>query len=353
MKHRAYYNEFDPQAAAWIRELIKEGVVAPGDVDERSIEDVVPNEIRKYTQWHFYAGVAVWSYALRRAGWPDDREVCTFSCPCQPFSAAGKGEGFADERHLWPATFHIIEQLRPITVFGEQVSSKDGLAWIDLVQDDLEGAGYTFRAIDIPACSVGAPHRRNRFYFVADTKHEGRNDRGRIERGRNNHDNGRNAAAECNRNIGRIFADAGTNGDFSVLAHSNGWNESDGELQRSGQHGQQQENGGTGQLADSADIGHGKERNSETRRRECDRRIQRKTMEPSEGQAAERRGPTNGFWRDAEWIYCRDEKYRAIEPGTFPLASGSAARVGRLRGYGNSIVAPLAEEIIRSYLELG
>jgi hypothetical protein len=63
----AYYNEFDPQKAAWLRELIKAGLIAPGDVDERSIKDVRPADVMGYTQCHFFAGIGVWSYALRLA----------------------------------------------------------------------------------------------------------------------------------------------------------------------------------------------------------------------------------------------------------------------------------------------
>lgn len=169
----AYYNEFDPHAAAWLRELIKEGLIAPGDVDERSIEDVAPVDIRGYTQCHFFAGIGGWSYALRLAGWPDDRPVWSGSCPCQPFSSAGKGEGFDDERHLWPAWYWLIRQCRPGIVFGEQVSSKAGLAWFDLVSSDLEGAGYAVAAVDLCAASVGAPHIRQRLWFVADAEGRG------------------------------------------------------------------------------------------------------------------------------------------------------------------------------------
>src|SRR5271155_2783158 len=158
----AYYNEHDPFAAAWLRELIKAGQIAPGEVDERSIEDVLPSEIRGFTQCHFFAGIGVWSYALRQAGWPDDRPVWTGSCPCQPFSAAGKRGGGADERHPWPALFHLVETLRPVTLFGEQVASKDGLAWIDTVQTDLEATGYSVGALDLCSAGFGAPHIRQR-----------------------------------------------------------------------------------------------------------------------------------------------------------------------------------------------
>ncbi|MGJ7413111.1 DNA cytosine methyltransferase, partial [Morganella morganii] len=125
----AFYNENDPFAAQWLRNLIAAGHIALGVVDERSIEDVTPDDLRGFTQCHFFAGVGVWSLALRRAGWPDDKPVWTGSCPCQPFSAAGKGNGFADERHLWPAFFHLISECKPGVIFGEQVASKDGLGW--------------------------------------------------------------------------------------------------------------------------------------------------------------------------------------------------------------------------------
>lgn len=163
---RAYYNEFDKSAAAWLRELIKDGLIADGDVDERSIEDVLPSELRGYTQCHFFAGIGGWSYALRLAGWPDDRPVWTGSCPCQPFSAAGKGAAFDDERHLWPAFHHLIKECVPAIVFGEQVASKDADVWIDLVQIDMEALGHAFGAIPFPSASVGAPHIRDRIYWV-------------------------------------------------------------------------------------------------------------------------------------------------------------------------------------------
>lgn len=163
----AYYNEIDPFAAAWLRELIKAGEIAPGEVDERSIEDVCPDDLKAFTQCHFFAGIGVWSYALRRAGWPDDKPVWTGSCPCQPFSQAGERGGFTDERHLWPAQFHLIRELRPDVWLGEQVASKDGLSWLDLVCDDLEATGYAIGAVDTSSALTGAPHVRQRLRIAA------------------------------------------------------------------------------------------------------------------------------------------------------------------------------------------
>lgn len=173
----AYYNEHDPFAAAWLRELIAAGLIAQGDVDDRSIEDVKPGDLRGYRQCHFFAGIGGWSYALRLAGWPDDLPVWTGSCPCQPFSSAGQRAGFEDERHLWPALHHLIRECRPGIIFGEQVASKDGLAWLDLVQADLEAAHYTNAAIDLCAAGVGAPHIRQRLYWVAHSNLPRQNER--------------------------------------------------------------------------------------------------------------------------------------------------------------------------------
>ena len=169
-----YYNEHDPYAAQWLKNLIAEGHLPQGEVDERSIEDVIPKELLGYTQCHFFAGIGGWPLALQLAGWPSTRQIWTGSCPCQPFSKAGKKMGFADKRHLWPDFFHLIHSCGPDLVMGEQVAGPDGLAWLDLVQTDLEGAGYTVRAADLCAASVGAPHIRQRLYWMGQYNRAGR-----------------------------------------------------------------------------------------------------------------------------------------------------------------------------------
>lgn len=167
MRQWAYYNEVDSYAAEWLRNLSRAGHIAPGEVDERSIEDVHPEDVKGFTQCHWFAGIGVWSHALRMAGWEDSRPAWTGSCPCQPFSAAGKGAGFDDERHLWPAWYWLIAQCRPVDVLGEQVASAAGLGWLDRVFADLQNANYACGAVDLCARRVAFPIRRSRLFFMA------------------------------------------------------------------------------------------------------------------------------------------------------------------------------------------
>lgn len=167
---RAYYNEIDKFAAAWLRNLIAAGHIMPGDVDERDIRDVTPQDLEGYTQCHFFAGIGGWSLAARNAGWPDDRPLWTGSCPCQPFSEAGHGKAFDDHRHLWPEFYRLISQYRPAVVFGEQVTKAIRWGWLDLVANDMERADYAIAPIIIPACAVGSTQNRKRIFFCADAK---------------------------------------------------------------------------------------------------------------------------------------------------------------------------------------
>jgi DNA (cytosine-5)-methyltransferase 1 len=163
----AYYNEFDKNAVQWLRELIKDGQIAPGDVDERSICDVRPDELIGYEQVHLFAGVATWSYALRQAGWPDTRSIWSASLPCQPFSSAGSQRGLEDDRHLWPVVYNLIKECRPSIIVGEQSASPKALEWWDAVANDLEAADYATAAVDMAGGCVGAYHQRNRLWWVA------------------------------------------------------------------------------------------------------------------------------------------------------------------------------------------
>lgn len=333
-KPRAYYNEIDLYAAQWLRNLIAAGEIPDGDVDTRSIEDVTPDDLRSYTQCHFFAGIGGWPRAFRLAGWPDDRPVWTGSCPCQPFSAAGKGKGFTDERHLWPAWHWLIDQCKPDALFGEQVASKDGLAWIDTVRADLEASGYAVGAVDLCAAGVGAPHIRQRQWIVAE----------RLE-----HASG-NAWLERRpepggRGIASGRSDGGVVYGQRTGLEGYGGHDCDGDepgRQHAQQDGPVAETGGVGGVGDIISDGRGEVgigHNSGNDRAQLD----------ANGED-DRPGPTNGFWRDADWLFCRDGKWRPVEPGTFPLAHGVSARVGKLRAYGNAIVPQVAAEVVHSFM---
>ena len=322
----AYYNEIDPQAAQWLRNLIAAGHIAPGEVDERSIRDVAAGDLLGFTQCHFFAGIGVWSHALRRAGWPDDRPVWTGSCPCQPFSSAGKGDGFADDRHLWPAWRPLIAERGPGVVLGEQVSGKNGGAWLDLVQADLEGLGYAFGPVVLPAAGFGAPHQRHRIFFVAESGRE---------------------------RFARVGLQLQPGQSYGALSQASGRGEVGGMAHASG--------------ARVRDCGRGPDARAEGRAQ--GEGLQRERLRDDAGDGgcgmadAERergcgRQPGGedagdaGFWSHCDWLPCSDGKARPVEPGSFPLAHGASARVVRLRAYGNAIVAPVAEEFIRAYLDV-
>jgi DNA (cytosine-5)-methyltransferase 1 len=254
MSDEAVYNEIDPFCARWLRELVDAGHLAAGKIEQTGIEHLQPRHVEHATQAHFFAGVGVWPHALRLAGWPDDRPVWTGSCPCQPFSSAGARGGASDARHLWPAWFSLIRECRPPIIFGEQVASKSGRHWLDAVSADLEALGYAFGAADLCAAGVGAPHIRQRMFWVAISEQDGRE---------------------------RIAA---------TRVHDH---------------------------REFGDDPHG-------------------------------RGYDDG--RGWEWSECSDGRSRPHEPGLVPLVASTPEVLGRLRGYGNAIVAPLAAEFIRAVM---
>jgi DNA (cytosine-5)-methyltransferase 1 len=161
-----FYNEIDDFACGWLDNLMVDGMIPKGKIDNRPIQELKADDVKGYTQCHFFAGIGGWPYALQLAGWPTDRPVWTGSCPCQPFSSAGKQKGKTDERHLWPVWFNLIRECRPTVCFGEQVASAIAHGWLDDVYTGLEAEGYAVGSTVLPACSVGAPHKRDRLWFV-------------------------------------------------------------------------------------------------------------------------------------------------------------------------------------------
>jgi len=383
----AYYNEIEPYAAEWLRNLIKAGHIPHGEVDTRSIVDVAPDDLRGFTQCHFFAGIGGWSHALRLAEWPDDRPIWTGSCPCQPFSVAGKGAGTDDPRHLWPHFHRLITANRPPVVMGEQVAGQAGYGWLDGVRADLAREGYASRGVDIPACSVDAPHIRQRLYWVATdventSHHRAGGDVGASgDGGRSTLDAGAEGLRQAHRQGGADRLDARSVGDMADAENlrREEWERQDrqqdaggccqggmdvaridennmADLHQSGQldpinNGERAKgmgpsqpswNSGGDHMADAKQYGSGCQTEPA-----CD--------EPQEGNGpADQYGGhsrASSFWSDHIWLTGSDGKARRSKPGLPLLAHGVSNRVGRLRAYGNAIVPQVAAEVVRAFME--
>lgn len=392
-----YYNDNDAYACQWLRNLSENDCIPAGLVDERSIADVNPEDLGGFRQLHFFAGIGGWPLAFKLAGWPSDQRVLSASCPCQPFSAAGKQLGVDDERHLWPEMFRIIRSIMPPVVVGEQVAKKAGFEWFDGVCSDLEGSGYSCWAYDLSAGGVGAPHIRQRLYWYAIRMDVSVSGRCQVETVSERQSRSSEAASNIR---GRSGGVADSNGD---------------ELQREPHAGEQSLHEQSGWLGDTDKPSSGrrartvpgaKEEVSRTWQQDGDRingpsdaghRMdsglplghtisnmgQRGGVEPIRGS----QGRAANAWSDSVIIWCSDGKQRRVGSRVRTLATGiprsmgplfselerlgvgakrakkiikhtnirlAAARsnrIGRLRGYGNSIVPPLAVEFIRSIMD--
>lgn len=332
------HNEIDQQAAAWLRELITAGALPPGTVDERSIAELEPDDVRGHRHVHFFAGIGGWAHALDLAGWPREWPIWTGSCPCQPFSAAGKRRGTEDERHLWPEFRRLIAGCLPPVVVGEQVASAAGREWLAAVRFDLEELGYEVGAADICAAGVGAPHIRQRLWFGAVRVADG--DDQRLERRcAMRRSTGERAAGACRLAGGVADGDAGGCG-IEREAHDHDGGDAlghDADRRRTNC-GVAYSDGGIAGQAGAVQPG-GEQR-----------------QQSANGAAVRlddgrRPGAVHGGWSDVDWLFCRDGRWRPVEPGTFPLADGLPARVGRLRGYGNAIVPQVAAAFVQEVMQ--
>lgn len=361
----------------WLKELVTAGDLPQGEVWERDIQKIEPHELERFRQAHFFGGIGGWAKALELAGW-GDRPVWTASLPCQPWSAAGKKQGRKDDRNVWPSFFRLVRECRPECIFGEQVAQAIGLGWLDGISTDLEEEGYTVGAIVLGAHSIGAPHIRQRLYWVAHADTGRFRARGRTE-SEGSKPESRNGIVEQRGGVGGLAHQpgGGLGIDGSAPGQSRHADEAgeDGRLADSeqprleglpghganghepGRHGARAI-GSTAESGESGGVGFAYESRSQPRQSTTERARHRDSTQPA------------SFWSNSISISCRDGKARRTQPGIFPLAArlprglvsggdpgveeanaSQEARVMRLKGYGNSIVPQLAAEFVKAFME--
>lgn len=378
-----YYNEIDRYCINWLNRLMARNLIPFGDIDDRPIQEVQARDLIPYRAHHFFAGIGGWAYALRLAGWPDDKAVWTGSCPCQPFSIAGSRKGTKDARHLWPDFFRLIAKCSPQRVFGEQVENAIGHGWLDGISADLEGEGYAVGAVVLGAHSVGAPHIRQRLWWVAQPK------RRSTKRQRLNMDEEAGEVEGAAQKRQRIRNDAGDGGKSIRVADSSSTRLAGRQIQPTRQERKAVERSGDDGSDGLAESECGRfqrtqvsvrqprqEQATSIERRSADRlevptspRLERTTgthiqkrsnrpactsgtessrlVHPTLQQTRLSRFP----WEHFDVVHCLDGKTRRIGPGIFPLAARVPARVGAIKAAGNAIVPQVAAEFITAYME--
>ena len=341
------FNEIDPVACAVLRDC------HDGTVLERSVKDLQSADLAGYERAHFFAGAGLWEVACELAGWVGP--IWTGSCPCQGESVAGKRLGARDPRDLWPDFFTLIAACRPSVVVGEQVDAAVSSHWLDRTASDLEDAGYAFRAVDIPACAIDAPHKRNRIYWVAVDNAD---------------------AARRLQPQGRVGTLGRWSGDADVwcslanpsgarplsTAHRGLCGEAQGERPR---HVEFERRNGRDDVADADRRGRDRglqDALGRTGRRDaaeradvgdiCGEGLALGSFQDVERRSLRHKGSpscaTNhrSHWMDAEWLRCADGKARRSKPGLRLLVDGLAGRADLWRLAGNSIVPQITAEVL-------
>ena len=287
-----------------------------------------PETWRAMTRLTSLRGIGGWPLALRWAGW-GDRPVWTGSCPCQPFSNAGKKKAKRDARHLWPDFKQLIAQCRPATVFGEQVASPLGRNWLSTLRSQMEALAYEVGAADLCAAGIGAPHIRQRLFWVAHTECRP------PERHRYEIPGAQSSNQEREKERQRVWSDAGDGGTTGRLENSADTDRGSTYSRRHVEENQRGKAPGIERPGDAVGLGDTNQQGSQGRRLRSDE---------SAGQCSP--------WERVSFIECADGKARPTQPEILPLADGLPGRVGRIRGYGNAIVPQLAQVFIESFMDV-
>jgi len=242
--------------------------------------------------------------------------LLTGGFPCQPYSCAGKRRGEKDDRALGGEMVRVISEALPAWVLGENVAGFTNMG-LDAMLSDLEGLGYACQTFIIPACSLNAPHRRDRVWIVAhsDRQREIGNKPKHGQRSRTKQDRENVAHSEGLGHRGRDRQERGTP-QGELFSQEQAGRQVGGEAQ-----GRREPSG------ESQDVAH----SDAARRGEHGGAIAIQAEQPPIEHDC---GGTGNHWD--------------LEPDVGRVAHGIPSRTHRLRALGNSIVPQVAAEIIRA-----
>ena len=237
-------------------------------------------------------------------------EVITGGFPCQPFSVAGRQKGTGDNRYLWPEMFRVIKEFKPRWIIAENVRGiiniQDGVVF-ENVCTDLESQGYETQTFIIPAAGVGAPHRRDRVWIVANT----RRSIGGQQSARNKESIEAGTFEETKWSFDRDSV-TGSSKREKIMADSN--------------------------------INREKRNQSENRKRS-------RLKQSSKVMADSKRVYVQGQQDRSRQEQSRRSGWWGIEPNVGRVADGVQGRIHRLKGLGNAIIPQIAEEIAKAILK--
>ena len=290
------------------------GLEATGEFETVAFCDYDPfcqKVLRKH--WEnvpIYGDIKELTYEKLKANGINNIDIITGGYPCQPFSVAGNKKGEQDPRHLWPEYFRLVQECRPTWVIGENVGGHIKLG-LDTVLKDLESEGYSARTFSISASSIGANHKRERVWIIANSNDRlSKQSNEEVRTGRNTFDNG--------------------NSDMA--------NSSSERLERHRREHELREDSEEGKVSRSSEDVANSER---IRQQGPGKPIGSSNTETNSN------GKTSWFNHGSE----REEGWWDVEPNVGRVAHGISNRVDRLKSLGNSLIPHIPYYIGQSIIQ--